>query len=68
MTSVVKTVSVWYQAEFYSRLDDCWVPLFGRQRCEADARRSLESVATSRSDWRVVRITQTAEVLKSDSE
>lgn len=52
----------WYQVEFFSHLEQRWVPLFAREKTSADAQGKMR-------DWlggtksRVVKVTQTMEVV-----
>jgi hypothetical protein len=57
--------SVWYQAEFYSKLDQRWVALGGRT--EAGARKTFELLVGD-CQRRIVKVTQTVEVVNEDAD
>jgi hypothetical protein len=52
----------YYQVEFYSDLEKRWVPLFAKESSEADAWQKAYSLLPN-CERRVVKITQTSEVL-----
>jgi len=56
-------MTVWYQVEFYSRLEQRWVPLFAKEKTREDALRRLDELLPG-ENGRVVKVTQTAEVVK----
>jgi hypothetical protein len=58
----VLVTSVWYQAEFYSVLSQCWVALYPKHVTEESALEALRGIAQGRR--RVVKITQTKETIK----
>lgn len=57
--------SVWYQAQFFSELGKCWVPLGGAAETEAGAREAYEKI-TSAHQRRIVKITYTTEVIEGE--
>ena len=57
--------SVWFQAEFYSPLEKCWIPLGARAETEAGAREAYEHL-TKCHQRRIVKVTHTKFVLESE--
>jgi hypothetical protein len=54
--------SVHYQVEFFSELESRWVPLFGSFKTEREA---WEKTADLTNPKRVVKVTHTAEVVRT---
>ena len=57
--------NVWYQAHFYSKLGNCWVPLGGQAETEAGAREVYAQI-TGIHQRRIVKITYMTEVIESE--
>lgn len=57
--------SVWYQAQFYSKLGKCWVPLGGQAETEAGAREVYEQIIGAHQR-RIAKITYMTEVIESE--
>jgi hypothetical protein len=60
-----QVTSVWYQAEFYSELDKCWVPLGGKAMTWDGAREAYEKL-TGSHQRRIVKVTYITVVLKGE--
>jgi hypothetical protein len=57
----------YFQVEFYSKLDNRWVPLGGREKTEAEAWEMYETLRPAHRR-RIVKVTQTTEVIMQMSE
>jgi hypothetical protein len=56
--------TMWFQVEFYSKADKCWVPLFAKEKTEEDAQQSMALLKHGKR--RIVKVTQITTVVAAE--